>query len=182
LDIVSITADARVVICQLCNKATSFEYDMILGYPRLIDHIINFEKVTDKQLINDIDKLGKESLGHFQKTDNLITRLGGHPDWQASIFARLVDIETELEKQLEKEIYARDNYREAKKVALNNKHLVKGREFFGRTFRVRSGVSEDLVSVDEITAVFDRLIMDEERHARVVTDSLATFKALKKRA
>ncbi len=87
MDIVTITTDAKNAIAALFNKTILVEYDMILGYPRIIDHITNFEKMKDRQLINDISTLGRESLGHFQKMDNLIVRFGSRTVWQMSTFA-----------------------------------------------------------------------------------------------
>jgi len=181
MDIVTITSDAKRVITDLCNKALLTEYDMIVSYPRLIDHLTNFEKIKDKQLIQDISNLGKESLGHFQKTTDLITRLGYQTAWRMTVLPRLVGISDELEKQLAKESFARNSYQEAKKVAMNNKTTIRGREFFGRTFRVRSGIGEDVVTADEIINTIDRLRMDEERHARLVKDSIATISFLMKK-
>ncbi len=181
MDIVTITTDAKNAIAALFNKTILVEYDMILGYPRIIDHITNFEKIKDRQLINDIDLLGRDSLRHFQKMDNLITRFGFQTAWQTPILPRLVGVVDVLEKQLEKENLVRDIYREAKKVAMNNKTTIRGREFFGKTFRVRSGIDEDVITADEIINTLDRVIMDEERHARIVKDSIATLNMLMKK-
>ena len=82
---------------------------------------------------------------------------------------------------MQKEYYARDSYRELKKAVLNNKRILRGREFFGRTFHIKAGFGEEVVTADEIVSTLDRLIMDEERHARLAKDCLATFIALKKK-
>lgn len=181
MDIVTITTDAKNAIAALLNKSILVEYDMILGYPRIIDHITNFERIKDKQLINDIDQLGRASLQHFSKTDNLISRFGSKTAWQIPILPRLVEALDILEKQLEKENLARDIYRDAKKVVMNNRTTIRGREFFGRTFRVKSGIDEDVITADEIIYTLDHLIMDEERHARIVKDSIATLNMLMKK-
>lgn len=181
MDIVTITDEAKNAIAALYNKIILVEYDMILGYPRIVDYITNFEKIRDKQLINDLGLLGRDSLQHFQKMDSLITRLGYQAGWQIPILPRLVDVLDILEKQLEKENLARDTYREAKKVVMNNKTTVRGREFFGKFVRIRSGVDEDVVPADELINTLDRLILDEQRHARIVIDSIATLRMLLKK-
>ena len=43
MEIVSITDEAKEAIVELCNKSVTLEYDMIVNYPRIIDHIRNFE-------------------------------------------------------------------------------------------------------------------------------------------
>ena len=80
-----------------------------------------------------------------------------------------------MEQQLTKERFARDTYKEAKNIVLNNKKRVRARKFFGKVIRVRDGVGEDILTADEIVSGLDRLIMDEERHARLVEDSIATL-------
>ncbi len=46
-EIVTITDQAKKAISELCNESVVTEYDMILNYPRIIDHIVNFEKIKD---------------------------------------------------------------------------------------------------------------------------------------
>ena len=76
MEIVTITDEAKRAIAKLCNESVIVEYEMILSYPRIIDHIVNFEKIKDEQLVKDIDKLGKDSLRHFTKMDEMIRDLG----------------------------------------------------------------------------------------------------------
>ena len=181
MDIITITDDAMKAVADLCNKAILVEYDIIFNYPKLIDHITNFEKIKDDPLIHDIEILGKDSLGHYKIMDTLITRLGQQPAWQIGILPTVVDILNVMEAQLTKEIVARDTYRQAKSIVLNNKKKVRVREFFGKIIRVRDGIGEDIITADEILNILDRLIADEERHARLVKDSMATLTMYLKR-
>jgi len=181
VDIMTITDDAMRAVANLCNKAILVEYDVIFSYPKIIDHITNFEKIKDDLLIHDIEILGKDSLGHYKIMDTLITRLGYESTWQAGVLPRIVGVLDVMENQLIKERLARDTYLEAKKVVLNNKKKVRVREFFGKIIRVRDGIGEDIMTADEIVNSLDRLIMDEERHARLVEDSIATLTMYLKR-
>ena len=60
---------------------------------------------------------------------------------------------------------------------MKNKTRAKGREFFDKfTRKMKGELEEDIVSADEIISTLDRLILDEEHHATVVEDSIATLK------
>lgn len=177
MEIVTITEDAKQAIAALLNKSILVEYDMILNYPRIIDHITNYEEIKDETLTKDLDKLGRDSLRHFGKIDNLISQMGYQPSWQTTVFPRIIDALEILEEQLEKERLARDLYLEAKGIAMKNKTRAKGREFFDKfTRKMKGELEEDIVSADEIISTLDRLILDEEHHATVVEDSIATLK------
>jgi len=177
MEIVTITDRAKEAIAKLCNETVVVEYDMILNYPRIVDHIINFEKIEDEQLIKGIDRLGKDSLGHFTKMDEMIRNLGDDMVWLTSTLPRLVDIVGILDSQLEREKAARDIYQEARKIAVANKIAAKPGGFFSRLRGI--DISEhNIVLFDKLINDLDRLISDEERHMRIVEDSIATFKAL----
>jgi len=175
MDVITVTDDAMKAMADLCNKAILVEYDIIFSYPKLIDYISNFEKIEDDQLIHDVEILGRDSLRHHKTMDTLIARLGQQPAWQVGVLPTIVDILNVMEAQLTKEIFARDTYRQVKHIALNNKKKVRVREFFGKIIRVRDGIGEDIITVDEIVNSMDTLIADEERHARIVKDSMTTL-------
>ena len=177
MEIVTITDQAKKAISELCNKSVITEYDMILNYPRIIDHIVNFEKIKDGQLTKDIDKLGKESLGHFGIIDGMIRSLGAETVWLPSTLPRLVDVASILERQLEKEKIVRDLYTEARKIAIANKTTVKVGGVFN-LFRTKDISERDIIPFEQIIRNLDRLILDETRHIRIVEDSMATHKAL----
>ena len=86
MDVMTITNDAMRAVADLCNKAILVEYDIIFSYPKLIDHITNFEKIKDDLLIHDIEILGKDSLGHYNVMDKLITRLGYETVWRPGFY------------------------------------------------------------------------------------------------
>jgi len=177
MEIVTITNEAKKSIAKLCNETVVVEYDMILNYPRIIDHIINFEKIEDEQLIKDLDRLGKDSLGHFTKMDQMIRNLGDDMVWLTSTLPRLVGVLDILDKQLGKEKAARDLYKEAKKIAINNKITVKVGGFFN-VLRGKDISAQNITPFEQIINDLDCLILDEERHITVVENSIATFKAL----
>ncbi|MFC2005048.1 hypothetical protein ACFLUY_02365 [Chloroflexota bacterium] len=180
MEFVTITDQAKRAIASLCKETVVVEYDMILNYPRIIDHIINFEKIEDQQLVKDIDKLGKESLGHFTKMDELIRNLGDDMAWLPSTLPRLVGVVYILDQQLEKEKTVLDIYKEARKIAIANKTTAKVGGFFSRLKGI--DISEhNIVLFDKLINDLDRLISDEERHIRVVEDSTATCRTLKNR-
>jgi len=175
MDIMTITDDAKRAVADLCNKAILVEYDIIFGYPKIIDHMANFEKLEDKQLLHDVEILGKDSLGHYKTMDILITRLGYEPVWQAGVLPRIVGVVDVMENQLDKEKFAIATYTEARKIVLNYKKKVRVRNIFGKIIRVRDGIGEDLLTADEIVNSLNILIADEVRHARLVEDSIATL-------
>ncbi|MFC1897814.1 hypothetical protein ACFLX8_04550 [Chloroflexota bacterium] len=177
VEIITITDFAKKAIAELCNEVVVTEYDMILNYPRIIEHIVNFEKIKDDQLVNDIDKLGKDSLGHYAIMDRMIRGLGVEMVWLTSTLPRLVAVDYVLEQQLEKEKAACGLYTEARKIAMANKATVKTGGIFN-LFRTKYISEEDVVSFGQTIHDLDRLILDETRHIRVVEDSLATHKAL----
>ena len=92
MEIVTITDEAKKAITRLCNEAVVFEYDMILNYPRIIDHIVNFEKIEDEQLIKDLNRLGLDSIGHFSKVKGMVENLGSDMAWLTSTLPRLVGV------------------------------------------------------------------------------------------
>ncbi len=178
MEYLTITEEAKYAVVAICNESVVKEYDFILGYPRIIDHMVNFEKITDKQLLDDIEKLGKDSLVHFGILDNIIQSLGAETVWLPSILPRLVDVAGILEQQLEKEKAAQDLYKEARKVAIANKTTVKKGGISSMFQKARNIPESEVIHADQIISKLDRLISDEERHIRVVSDSIATITML----
>ena len=181
MKIITITDEAKTVVAALLNKSLLIEYDFILNYPRIIDYIVNYEKIKDEMLIKDLDKLGRDSLSHFSKMESLLKRLGSEPAWQINVFPRIIDVFDILEKQLEKEKNVHKIFADAKKVTMDNKVQADGREFFGKFIKMTDGISEDVITADEIINTLDRLITDEQYHIRIVENSIATLKALVKK-
>ena len=69
-------------------------------------------------------------------------------------------------------------YKEARLVATKNKKVVETEDFFGKLIIMVKGLPEDVINVDDIITMLDRVIIDEGRHIRLVTDSLATLNML----
>ncbi len=145
-EIITITDQAKEAIAALYNESVLTEYDMILNYPRIIDHMVNFEEIKDNQLMKDIDKLGKESLGHFGIIDGMMLKLGAKIAWLPNTLPRLVGVDMVLEQQLEKEKAARDLYTEARKIVMANKATVKTGGIFN-LFRAKDISEEDILPV-----------------------------------
>ncbi|MFC1953572.1 hypothetical protein ACFLWR_05540 [Chloroflexota bacterium] len=181
METMTITEDAMSAVANLCNKAILEEYDIIFGYPKLIDHITNFENIKDAQLVRDVEIVGKDSLAHYRTMDLLITRLGYTPAWQAGVLPTIVGILDVMEAQLYKERRVQDIYKEAKKFTLENQKKIRARKFFGKIITVRAGVGEDVLTTNEIVNTLDRLIMDEGKHARLIENSMATLNMYLKR-
>ena len=100
--------------------------------------------------------------------------------WLPSTLPRLVDVVDILERQLEKEKAACDLYKEAKKIAMNNRTTLKVGGFFNRL--KGKDISElNITPYEQLINDLDRLIFDEERYIRIAKDSIATFKALASR-
>ena len=176
-EIVTITDQAKKAIAELCNESVVTEYDLILNYPRIIDHMVNFEKIKDDQLVKDIDKLGRESLGHFSIIDRMIRSLGAETVWLTSTLPRLVGVDYILGQQLEREKTARDLYTEARKIAIANNVTVKVGGIFN-LFRGKDIAEEDVIPFEQIIHNLERLVLDEIRHIKIVENSIATHKVL----
>jgi hypothetical protein len=178
MEIVTITASAKNTIATLCNKTLPVEYEMILGYPRIVNYISRFNILEDNRMIKEIGRLSEESLRHFQRIDGLMARFGRPTTMRMNDFPKLnelADLSQVLEIQLEKENFALQMYNEAKNVALENKTSVRGREAFGKLVRTRSGLDEEIIAVNDVISVLNRLANDEERHVRIITDCIASL-------
>lgn len=103
--------------------------------------------------------------------------LGSKLEWVPTILPRLVGVSDMLESQLKNENTARDFYKEARKIAVVNKATYKSGGFFSM-FKQRNTSEENIVHYDLLIRDIDRLILDEERHIRMVEDSLVTVKSL----
>ena len=176
MEYLTITEEARHAIVAICNETLVTEYDFILSYPRIIDNMVN-NKIADKQLLDDIETLGKNSLAHYGIVDNMIQSLGAETAWRLNTLPSSVDIIDVLESQYEKEKSAHYLYNEARKVANANKTTIKTGGIFNK-FRLREIQESEIIPLDFIISRLDRLITDENRHMRIVVDSIATVKSL----
>ena len=171
-----IKEDAKQAIVELLNRTVQVEYDMILNYPRIIENLVNITKVNDEQLNKDLEYVGKASVGHFGNLSKVLELLGGEPVWTLGTIERLVDVHKTLGQQLGKEKAAIALYKATIQLVEKNKVKLKGKGFLGRLL----GGAEEVKAVDAayVVDICKRHIMDEERHVRLVDDSMKTLKAL----
>ena len=174
MEIYTIKEDTKRAIIGLLNSIIQVEYDMIMNYPRLIDKLVNIDLINDEQLNKDLEYLSKVSLQHFSNLNKIIELLDGELVWAMCTIERLVDVGESLDEQLKKEKLVISKYKETIQVVEKNKVKVK-QGFLSKL------LSEKVEAVDAnyIVSTLKRHIMDEERHVRLVEDSIATFKALK---
>ena len=175
MEIETIKEDAKGTIIKILNKSLLVEYDLILNYPRMIDKLVNYDKINDEQLNADLERLGKDSLRHFGEVVNLIKQLGGEPTWQLGAIERLDDVEKLLLKQLDKEKAVISLYKEARQVAKQNTIKVQVRDFFGRQIRMKDELPVDIVNASNVINTLDRHAAEEVIHVRLAEDSIATL-------
>jgi len=167
--------DKKSVVAKL-NRALQVEYDLIFNYPRVIDKLVNINKIHDERLNSTIEALGKESLRHFTEVDNLIVKLGGETQWRIEVIDGLVDVEEILAMQLKREKWVVSWYTSVKRIAEQNK--VKAGGFLSRLTGSSGILPEGFIDANEIINMMDRLIRDEKRHAMLVKNSIGTLKKL----
>ncbi len=172
----TISKDAKKSIIQLLNRLLQVEYDLLFNYPRVIDKLVNIDRIHDEQIINALEVMGKDSLRHFDAVDKLIKKLGGETMWHIDVLDGLVDVEEILVRQLERETWVVSWYKAAKKAAEQNKVKVRG--FLGRSVGSSDALPEDFVDVNDIISLCERHILDEERHQRLVRDSIDRLRML----
>jgi len=177
MEMETIKKDAKKSIVELLNKSLQVEYDFLFGYPRVIDKLVNIDKIHDEQLIENIELVVKESLRHFDEIDKLIAQLGGETMWHIDVVGWSVDVEGMLLQLQDKENWVISWYEAVKRVAEQNKVKVGG--LFGRLARSPGGLPEDVVNVNDIISLCERHIIDEEKHIRLCKDSVDRLSMLK---
>jgi len=60
----AITPEGKNAIATLLNEGLQVEYDLIINYPRIVDQLVNIDKVDNKQFIQLMERFGKESFKH----------------------------------------------------------------------------------------------------------------------
>ena len=81
MEVETLTDYGRKAIVSILNRALIVEYAFILNYPRMMDKLVNYDKINDEMLNSNFNRLGKESMKHFNDDVKLIERLGGEPAW-----------------------------------------------------------------------------------------------------
>ena len=172
MDIETLTDDGKTILVGLLNKALIIEYDFILNYPRMIDKLVNYDKINDEMLINNLERLGTESMKHFNHGITLIEKLGGEPTWQLGTIERLEEIEELLIKQLEKEKEAISIYRTAILAVHKNKQKAKVKEFFSMLIHANNNLPIK-ITVPELIEHLNIELAEENNHVKIVEDSIA---------
>ena len=173
----TIKEEAKKSIIKVLNRLLQVEYDIIFNYPKVIDKLVNLDKIKDEKIIQNIEEIGKESLHHFTVVDTWIHKLGGETIWHIDAVDPSMDFEGLLRQQLEREKWAISWYQEAKRIAEQNK--VKIRDFFGRVARNADKLPEDYLDANELISSLEKNIADEEKHIRLVNDSDDRWRMLK---
>ncbi len=173
-----ITDNAKRAMVDLLNRVIQMEYAFIINYPRLIDQIISIEEVPDQQIVDDLERLGKDSTEHLGVAGQLITRLGGEAKWRVNVIGRMVDIDNLIEQQVAWEKAAMPLYIEAKRLAQDNP--VKSSGLMER-LRAAFGAEPDPAPRGETIRLLEHLASQERTHLRLVEDILATYRAMPKR-
>ena len=181
MEVETIKDNGKRAIVELLNRSLQIEYAFILNYPRLIDKLTTVDHINDEQLNKDLEHLGTESYHHHGWIGQLITQLGGKPDWTINVIDRLVDVDRMLVQQLEKEELALSLFQEARRIAERNKVKVQVRDFIGRLIRMEDELPIDVVNVDDVFSTLDRIIIDEQHHIKLVHNSSATLNMLMNR-
>ncbi|MEE8473368.1 MAG: hypothetical protein V3S82_09395 [Dehalococcoidia bacterium] len=173
LEVDRLTDKQRKSIITLLNTSLKIEYTFVVNYPRLIDQIVNIDRLPAQEAVKGLERLGKQSVQHFGWTGQLIQRLGGSPEWQIDVIDRMVDVVSLLTTQLEREDGARSLYQQAKKVA--QEQPSKGA--LGKLKSIEILLSgSNFIERSSVIAVLERLVFDEEDHISLVKKIIADLK------
>lgn len=173
----TIKESAKKSIVELLNKSLQIEYDFLFGYPRVVDKLVNVDKINDEQLIENIELVVKESLLHFDEIDRLIRKCGCETIWHINVVGWSVDVEEMLLQLRDKENWVISWYQAAKRVAEQNK--VKAGGPLSRLTGSANILPEDFIDVNELISMLDRHVTEEEKHIRLCDDSVNRLSMLK---
>jgi len=90
----------------------------------------------------------------------------------------MVDVNNLLAQQLDKEKLVLSLFQQAKHLAEQNRVKVKVKDFFGRLIRMEAELPIDVVNINDVISILNRIIIDEKKHIRLVEDSIATLNML----
>jgi len=169
-----ITKEGGEAIVDLLNNALQVEYGVILNYPRIIDQLVEIDKATDKYLIYNLERLGKDSFRHSAVVSKLIEELGGKVMWEMVVIDRMIDISSMLAEQLEKEKLAMATYEDAKHIAQKNQ--VESRGFWGKMFLRRAEIRNNVMR-SKVIDILTRLQREEWEHIEMVQTALSQIGA-----
>lgn len=181
MEIETLKDGAKRSLARMLNRSLEVEYDFLLNYPRMIDKLVNYDKITDKQLIKDLEKLGAESLRHFTELSQVVERLGGDPHWRIDTINRLEAIPTLLTHQLRKEKEVLALFIEAKRFVEQYKVKTKVEDFLQRLIDMGWELPKQIILAKDLMAMLDREIAEERNHIKLVEDAIATLEMLTSR-
>lgn len=166
-----VAESAKRSIIILLNKSLELEYAYIINYPRIIDQLVNIDKMPDpdNKLRQSLETLGKRSVEHFHWTAGLIEALGGETQWQIATIDRIVDVHALLLAQLENEKASVSLFEQAKNVAEHGQDggvLTKMKAVLGN---VISGAAERRNAVQ----LLEKLSREEEAHVVMVKNIIS---------
>ena len=174
---IAITKKARSEITDICKATIAIEYEILLGYPKIVDHLRKFEDSPDSSLLTNYDLLGKESLKHYTIIDELIRKLGSEMTIVSSIPPQIEDIVNYARTLLEKEKTTRDLYVSARNIAKNKEKIVKRGRLFN-LFRANNESASESSFINQITLKFDSIIKEKEFHIELAKKSLETLRRM----
>jgi len=177
LEHIAITKKARSEITDICKATIAIEYEILLGYPKIVDHLRKFEDSPDSSLLTNYDLLGKESLKHYTIIDELIRKLGSEMTIVSSIPPQIEDIVNYARTLLEKEKTTRDLYVSARNIAKNKEKIVKRGRLFN-LFRANNESASESSFINQITLKFDSIIKEKEFHIELAKKSLETLRRM----
>ena len=180
MEVETLTDDGKIILIGLLDKALIIEYDFILNYPRMINKLVNYDKINDEMLINNLERLGSESMKHFNYGIALIEKLGGEPKWQIETIERLEEVEDLLIKQLEKEKEAISIYRTAILAVRKNKQNTKVKEFFNMLIHANDNLPIQ-ITISELIERLNIELAEENNHVKLVEDSIAILQIYSKK-
>ena len=108
----------------------------------------------------------------------MIEHLGGKTLWRVNVIERMIDVDRLFVQQLQREKASQTMYQEAKRIAQDNP--VRS-TVLGERLRAAFGADPDPAPRGETIRLLEHLASEEETHARLVEDILATYRAMPKR-
>jgi len=177
MEVETIKEDAKKSVVEQLNRLLQVEYDMLFNYPKVIDKLVNVDKINDVQLNESLEEIGKDSLRHFDDIDKIIRKCDGECIWNINVVGWSVDVEELLLQLLEKENYAISWYKAVNRTAGQNRVKVGGllSGFTGRAGKL----PEDYLNVDELISILESHIADEEKHISMVKAAVDRLRMLK---
>ncbi len=164
-----ITESGKKSIINLLGKSIEIEYAFIFNYPRLIDQLVNIERITQERVAEKLELLGKESIQHAGWIMRLIENLGGESQLPVEVIDRMTDIPGLLLKQLDKEKLVLSLFQQAKRVAEQNQ--VEG---ILAKMKTKGALSPGSVAERSSTIrILERLEIDEGKHIGLVQNIIS---------